>query len=53
MKIPAQWLETLKRYPLGNGYLSLDNEDQEKQSANKQPSERKKKSKSKLGFIKG
>lgn len=53
MKIQAQWQEMLKKCPLGKGYSSFDTEDQENPSANKQPSERKKKIKSKLGLIKG
>ena len=48
-----KWKELLTKHSLGMGSLDLNNENQENRSANKWPNERKRKSKLKLGLIKG
>lgn len=48
-----KWQELLKQHSLGMGSLDLNNENKENQSADNRPDERKRKSKLKLGLIKG
>lgn len=53
MENQTQWQELLKRQPLGMGSFDLNDDKQENQSANNRSDERKKKSKLRLGLIKG
>jgi hypothetical protein len=48
-----KWQELLKQQSPGMGSFDLNNDNQENRSANEWPNERKRKSKLKLGLIKG